>query len=785
MSNPNGGHWFKLPQDPQYFNFAACSQVSENVRFFDSSDTADTFTHGDAICTIDCLFPHKNSILQLITFDSMVKSYRTCNNQAINSQTITCRDALMSNGFYLFHFPGDNFLQCFNDDARYSNIHVGNLIDRIKIYDITFGSPGLSADFSDPTDLYIPNGTGRYSGRLTDFSNPSVQGWVNNLNHEYLFEDVLSSCSFMNDLNQQTVIIDYCRATYSTALGGSTIVGPPGALSVIPTDQDRTPSMYNGCQYVLDISSSDTGNCTSIDTLCQNPAFKGNWRFGIPRNASASEILNLLPSHFCQSFFTGGVPSPSPGTIIPWIIPPVDNNPNNIFFAGRGVGDQNLLPSAQTQSNSAYIYRSCALKEYSGNQANCCANDFADGEGDIIFHPSISQAPRPGAGGTVGDQRLPLFGYDYATKGTPWYENCFDADGFTCDPAYRDITNESTCKPRMVSHCIGPDPTAVPESWASDSSGSGECMKWLGRLLYGNQGAWVQFPATVQIRGTLRDATGTKLTSDIIDLLVNNMSKFFTIQQLHTKQLSPIGEKLEPIMFALYKSYNLIFYDGGSVINQCGVFNINDVIDNPLLRRWCGCILQSHAYSSRYPGVSIECTPTCNSSDVLQVGIPCVGTECILDNITISIIDSQGGTASLSQVCNSCGKAVNNDNQQVRQTCSCIISNVDIEAINSRLGRIDIKEVCGLAGNGGSSALSPKPPVAERAVIAAKNSLQTFPFSVLSLMLISGFMGLFLVIYMRTHPDSKNWARILGISFLIIFLLALSAIIYYIVSFSL
>ncbi len=341
----------------------------------------------------------------------------------------------------------------------------------------------------------------------------------------------------------------------------------------------------------------------------------------------------------------------------------------------------------------------------------------------------------------------------------------------------------------MQNHCAVNLQLSAPESWdVSATDGSCECSKWLGRLLYGASGQWIKFLTAVDNRGAIRDRTGTKLSSDIIIDITKNFHKVFTMDNIFHKNMSALALAMEPVIFTLYSNYNLNLYDDGILINQCSVYTIDDLIGNPMLRRWCGCMLNPTSYESRYTGVSIACTPVCNSSEVMQYGVPCQGTACILDDITISLIDSKVGAVSLVQICQSCGQIYSSDTQHVKQTCDCTIGgNIDINAVSSIIGNISLKEVCGLDGNGGKPQPKNQEPTSRRVLHSLGTVSQSFPYTVMALLITVIVMAITAYIISRGNKKDSSylWAIGLLVTSLIVAVIIIAFILYTVIIMSL
>ena len=792
------GHWYKLMDATNgagegYYNFTACSATQEDVRFYDK--TVNSSLHGEAICTIDCLMKHKNAILQLIypAYDRIGTKAVTCYNYGggvIFPGKTVCQNALVQNATNDKSYDVGRGLNCF--PLPFTNTQAAGFIARRQINYITWDVPDAGDEFAPGSAfLYQVTDPSAFGGSLYRQYDPVVAAWLKQYEAVTLFytinsvNNIIWSCSaadgnFPDVIAQQQSILQFCRDVYFHVFGTRKVGPQIPQLPVIPSDSDRIQSMWQGCQYVYDVS--DNSGCPMIDEMCSRKGpgtLIGNWRNAIA-TWSAPQRAASLSSHLCRSFTEEALPYAPPTVFSPYV-DSVDPYLGNIFMAGLDSNPtRGIVNSTEPQSAPSYIYRSCALQSYSATQTTCCANDFADNEGSSIFHPLLSQPPKT-TGRKAGDSVSPLFGFNYELQ-SPHYRHCFDSIGQTCEPAYRDITS-TPCTDMMIQHCIYRPQDSSVESWSTSSDGSGECTKWLGRLLYGDKNRWIAFANAVVSRGSLRDRTGTKLTTPILLDMTKNFFQIFTMEDVANSQKVPFtGLKAvyEPIVFSLYSNYDLNLYDGGILLTACGAFGIEAVKNNPMLRRWCGCMLSSESYASRYAGISIECTPTCNSSNVLQYGIPCRGTQCILDGITVSLINSSVGDVTLSQVCQSCGRIYSSDTMTVRQTCDCIVRDVSIAAIGASMGGINIKEICGEDGNGGGSADAAKKSTPERVARAIEGVTQSFPYSLVALLVLAMILSILGVLLTRGSKtgEAHLWARGLGVACIIFGIMFLAAIIW-------
>lgn len=743
LPDPPSGHWFGLiSRSTEYWKYTACSSLNQDVRYYDdTTNGVPAPGHGAGICTIDCLLPHKNAILQLLfPPDNQSQSEPACVTEGVPPST--CKDLLLSEvGDRFSPTGGFNYLCNFYD---FLNFQAYGIISRERIKNVTSDrSPG--SNNLNILPLYTPSIDGsivQMDSVVTDWILSYTDDKILNSSYTYI---LLNDCTLTNDLGSQDANINYARDLYRSIFGN--IVGP-STLNVIPTALDKKPSQWRGAQYVMDISA--TRVCPAIDDLCKSLTM-GKWVFGLTKAKNASELMANLPSNFCRNQTLSAQPPP-PGYAY---VGDLDPTTATTFMAGYDP-TFSMLQTIDPISTPNYIARSCQLAEYDSLEWNCCANDFADQEGAVIFNPLSSQPPT-GINPTNSIKPI-FFSYDYETNGSPQYRYCFDSTGVPCNPSHRDITGDS-CSRLMFQHCIAIKDNSVDASWSRSSDGSGECTKWLGRLLYGDQGQWIEFANAIEIRGVLKDYIGTKLTSEILVSMAKNFTNYFTIQEIADTGApkTPLGRAVEPVLFTLYKNYNLILQDGGYLLTQCGRYGISDVLKNPLLRKWCGCVLNPEEYAQRYPEIPIECTPMCNSSDVIQYSTQCQGTECVIDGVTLSLVESQTQGLSITQVCQACGNSIASDTTKISQTCTCVIDNTVITAVQSYIGNISINEMCGVGSTGPAPPNPSNQTPAEKFTSAGKIVISTFPYDITIYLVVLFVTTIFLGIVSQMNKDKGQF----------------------------
>ncbi|HSA76287.1 MAG TPA: hypothetical protein VLE02_01960 [Nitrosarchaeum sp.] len=131
----------------------------------------------------------------------------------------------------------------------------------------------------------------------------------------------------------------------------------------------------------------------------------------------------------------------------------------------------------------------------------------------------------------------------------------------------------------------------------------------------------------------------------------------------------------------------------------CEVFTRNDCIRDESIQKLCGCFLPSKEYPYAKQGLDqVSCDPICQYNKTVPRAYQsysgnwekekCQKNVCILDNITVNLINSKTGNVDIGQVCGSCGTPGSTG-------CQCWIRNVNISQINSQSKRIDVSQKCG------------------------------------------------------------------------------------------
>lgn len=246
--------------------------------------------------------------------------------------------------------------------------------------------------------------------------------------------------------------------------------------------------------------------------------------------------------------------------------------------------------------------------------------------------------------------------------------NILEGDKKYCDPSYLPNTSAGTCPALMLEEC--------QNNWNNQA-----CKNYL------------------QVFKNSPDAQKVVKTA-IVNKLNSKSPPDYT----------PARDKNDPFLKATVP--NLCSTVPGScdgLLDQyCAQFKKSDLNKDPTLQRLCGCHLskgtkpifneinlenkevQPNQYN--YPGVKVECDPLCRFSNTISyskniggVWIPaqCDATTCILSNISLNQINSEGGF-NIDQNCGGCGDG----------NCSCYITDVIINEINSK-GKVNLNQNCG------------------------------------------------------------------------------------------
>lgn len=126
----------------------------------------------------------------------------------------------------------------------------------------------------------------------------------------------------------------------------------------------------------------------------------------------------------------------------------------------------------------------------------------------------------------------------------------------------------------------------------------------------------------------------------------------------------------------------------------CSTITRQDITTYNPTQKFCGCYLPNNQYETfinQQAGISKACDSVCNTAlnvpivDSLGQIERCKSNTCIIDDVTLSFIDSNVGSITFDQLCGGCSNG---------STCNCFLKDINIEFLNSRAGNIDFEQRC-------------------------------------------------------------------------------------------
>jgi hypothetical protein len=275
----------------------------------------------------------------------------------------------------------------------------------------------------------------------------------------------------------------------------------------------------------------------------------------------------------------------------------------------------------------------------------------------------------------------------------------------TCKPENRNINN-SACSDTITNYCTGADLSDIDKSWIK---------RWTDPIIV--NGYVIDKPCVYALNRNLYNSSTLPLRCDNFDLpnLPISSDGFIFGQNLitvaynkyvnsgFTLGVNPGSKgysKFQDVLFEICKKNPGIC--NNALTNAGSNLTLDRLTLNPVAAKFFGCYLPDSEYTKytdRY-GLSRECTPSCNKSDVIPLTdtsgvnkLICNNTACIIDDINIALLNSDiAGNVSFSQVCGTCaGDGINSFGN-----CTCIIENNTIAVANSKIGgNISLNQQCG------------------------------------------------------------------------------------------
>lgn len=303
----------------------------------------------------------------------------------------------------------------------------------------------------------------------------------------------------------------------------------------------------------------------------------------------------------------------------------------------------------------------------------------------------------------------------YCNKDKCWEDSSSKKKMRTCDPRFRDAGG-SDCQTKIKGYCLGTGTdsaefiarwttrktieydvpqkydynagpnygheipgTAVHEKLSYDVP---ICEAMLYRVMYRNSDAIAC--AYQPVSGIIPDTDGYAWAKDLIDQV------FKRYVNEGGSLINPIlnGPMIQQLESICRKSPGLC---EGYLTNYCKNFTEDTVNNNPFLSKWCGCHMSNdfyERYSSGF-GITKACTPICHlPGTVPSVGddgvtpLVCAQQVCMIDNLTIDMINSRVGDVEITDICSGC------------IGCSCRIADNTIATLESTVGKLSIVNQC-------------------------------------------------------------------------------------------
>src|SRR5579871_604778 len=352
----------------------------------------------------------------------------------------------------------------------------------------------------------------------------------------------------------------------------------------------------------------------------------------------------------------------------------------------------------------------CVRKSFNGDPLTCCLNDY-------------------NCSGPTGSQNDNLCFSDPSHKKT-------------CDPNYRSQTSTG-CRDLLIDYCSGadltnPNDTSWINRWQNPVTGQpAECYRVLERNLFSFPDApnfskqcstgppFSGASGCTPVNTTLYpiNADGYNYSSSLVNSVFAKYQEQFTIGTL------PGFPGFNPFQQFMYQNI-CCKYPGlcsNGLKSACSNYTAQRLTLNPEASLWCGCNLPDGEYSTYVNQCQInkQCTPMCARPGVIQNAtgngspITCQQNICLIDNISISLVNTSAGGVSFSQMCGGCQTPIGptgttgisgttgstgnttgftSNNGNTTSFCSCIIANSSITAVNAQIqGDVNLSQNCGSA----------------------------------------------------------------------------------------
>lgn len=261
--------------------------------------------------------------------------------------------------------------------------------------------------------------------------------------------------------------------------------------------------------------------------------------------------------------------------------------------------------------------------------------------------------------------------------------------------AYTDPTTKAACCGGALSDSTNCDPTVCPQGGdGNDTNGCQQTMTtfctpdvWGGVTQTGNfNGGWLcDNYAKSSNQANIFSSTNSNAAQGVIQASVSN---FYTpissggLGHLPTDNHPFVTKAIE--MCAQYPGTcdNILS-------NVCSQYSLDDLDASKNVSTWdpagtnllqtCGCFLPSNQYYLQN-GMTVPCNTICNFPGTIPQGstsgkaATCTGGTCVIDDVSIDMMNSYSGSINFNQICNTC---------QANQPCTCYLRDIDIQTQNS------------------------------------------------------------------------------------------------------
>jgi hypothetical protein len=291
----------------------------------------------------------------------------------------------------------------------------------------------------------------------------------------------------------------------------------------------------------------------------------------------------------------------------------------------------------------------------------------------------------------------------------------------TCAPCHRDIASSASSKPDgsqyscgeknltpcqdiAFDYCSGADgdPNWI-DRWYNTSTGEvtpQSCEYALKRSLFNISTGYSCNASKVPFTNSTGTCTpinlpmsaeGVQWSRELINAVLVQYARDGYV--LGAQPGSPQYNPFQDYLYQLFCAVPVVAQDG--LKSSCSIYNADRLSRSPTIAGFCGCYLPDSEYQPYVDGYQVnkECTPMCNRLTSIPIisadnqPYRCTQTSCIIDNISINLINSSVGSdgVGISQVCGNCG---------TNSSCTCVVSNNSITAVNAGIGGIDITTQC-------------------------------------------------------------------------------------------